>query len=218
MHTISRVSCQIFALALVLLPTCRGAYYKAMEEFGFHKRDLLVRQVQAARDEQEAAKEEFVSALDKFRQVVQFEGGDLEEKYKVLNAAYERSAAQADAVRKRIRSVEDVAEALYREWQKELEEYQDQELRRASEVTMHQTRQRYEQLISAMKQAEGRMDPVLRTLHDQVLFLKHNLNARAIAALEGTVGELQTDVSRLVEELERSIAEANAFIQALGIE
>ena len=59
------------------------------------------------------------------------------------------------------------------------------------------------------------MPPVLARLKDQVLFLKHNLNAQAIGSLEGVSTELQGDVEDLLKELERSISEANEFIDGL---
>jgi hypothetical protein len=67
-----------------------------------------------------------------------------------------------------------------------------------------------------MKAAEAKMDPVLAAFKDQVLFLKHNLNARAIASLQDTVGRVESDVQRLVAEMEASINEANTFIQQMG--
>ena len=70
-----------------------------------------------------------------------------------------------------------VAEALFAEWQKELEDYSSDRLRRKSEDQLRTTRQRYEQLIGAMRRAESKIEPVLRPLRDQVLFIKHNLNA-----------------------------------------
>ena len=59
------------------------------------------------------------------------------------------------------------------------------------------------------------MDPVLQAFRDQVLFLKHNLNARAIASLESTVGAIEGDVQSLIDELGRSIREADAFLDTL---
>jgi hypothetical protein len=66
-----------------------------------------------------------------------------------------------------------------------------------------------------MEQAAARMDPVLDAFRDQVLFLKHNLNAQAISALAGTTRDLQKDISRLIADMEKSIKEADAFIAAM---
>jgi len=61
-----------------------------------------------------------------------------------------------------------------------------------------------------------KIDPVLTAFRDQVLFLKHNLNARALAALQNELDAIQTDVASLIREMEASIAEANAFIDAMN--
>ena len=57
---------------------------------------------------------------------------------------------------------------------------------------------------------------VLAKLNDQVLFLKHNLNARALGSLQGTAESLQLEVGQLVQEMEAFINEATAFINQMG--
>jgi hypothetical protein len=209
---------RLAAAALVLLlvlPACNRAYYSAMEQLGKHKREILVDRVVDARDSQEEAKEEFATALEAFQALTDFDGGELEDTYNRLNDAYERSDSQAEDVRERIEGVQDVAEALFREWERELDEYESADLRRQSEQQLSETRRRYAELERAMERAADTMDPVLRAFRDQVLFLKHNLNAQAIASLEGTTAELQTDVRRLIADMEASIAEANQFVERM---
>lgn len=202
-------------LLLISLTGCSSAYYGTLEKFGVHKRDVMVDRVGEARDAQEEAKQQFQSAFEQFSSVVKVDGGDLEKQYKTLNAAYEQSQQKADAVHGRIASVEDVAEALFAEWEKELDQYSSSALRRDSEQKLTQTRRQYERLIDAMKRAEDKIQPVLVVFHDQVLYLKHNLNARAIAALQGEMISLEKDVARLVQEMEASIKEADQFINQL---
>ena len=192
-----------------------SAYYRTMEFFGQEKRDILVNRVDDARDSQEEAKEQFASALDRFRSIMQFDGGDLEEIYDRLSAEKERSDRRAADVKERIDEVEDVATALFEEWQQELQQYGDASLRRASEDQLRQTQNEYGKMIRAMQRAESKMEPVLVAFNDQVLFLKHNLNARAIASLENTAAELQSDVNNLIAEMEASIDEANRFIDSM---
>ncbi|MGD8227540.1 MAG: DUF2959 domain-containing protein [Desulfobacteraceae bacterium] len=204
----------VFTILLFLLG-CETTYYKTMEKFGYHKRDLMVERVEEARDAQEEAKEQFESALEKFSSVLKFEGGELEEKYKTLKAEYEKSESKAKAVGDRIEAVEDVAEDLFEEWQEELSQYTNQGLRRSSERKLRQTRQQYSQLIRAMKRVEKKIDPVLSAFRDQVLYLKHNLNARAIASLRTELVSVEADVASLIREMEASIAEANTFIKAI---
>ncbi|MDX2499143.1 MAG: DUF2959 domain-containing protein [Deltaproteobacteria bacterium] len=208
----------VIVIGLVTLLGCSSAYYGTMEKLGYHKRDLMVSRVESARDAQEDAKEEFESALEKFSSVLQFDGGKLENKYDQLKSAYDRSNARAETVRERIDSVEDVAEALFAEWEEELGQYSKASLRRSSARKLRQTRQQYSQLISAMKRAERKMDPVLTAFHDQVLFLKHNLNAKAIASLQTELGSVEAEVNSLIKDMEASIKEADAFIGSMAKE
>lgn len=208
---------QLVFMAMFLLG-CQSTYYKTMETFGYHKRDILVDRVEDARDAQQDAKEQFKSALEKFGEVIDFRGGKLEDKYKQLKTELEKSESKAKTVKKRIADVESVAKALLDEWKTELDQYTNEKLRRSSEQKLVQTRQRYSQLIGAMKRADAKVDPVLLVFRDQVLFLKHNLNAQAIASLHDELISVEADITSLIKEMEASIAEANAFILAMGKE
>ncbi|MGP0594795.1 DUF2959 domain-containing protein [Nitrospira sp. T9] len=194
---------------------CQSVYYDAMEKIGYHKRDLMVSDVEKARDAQQEAKEQFKSALDRFTKTLNIEGGELQEKYDVLNAEYEKSEAKAQAVRNRIASVEDVSEALFDEWEAELKEYSSAALRKNSQKQLTQTRTQYAQLIKAMKRAETKMDPVLAKFKDQVLFLKHNLNAETIASLKSELVSVEGNIAALIKELNASIKEADSFIASM---
>jgi chromosome segregation ATPase len=204
----------VLAVAM-LVCGCQSAYYAAAEKVGYAKRDILVDRVESARDSQQDAKEEITDALTEFRKVVDYDGGELEARYKSLAAQLEDSEKAADAVRERIDAVEHVAGALFDEWNEELAQYSDAGLRSRSEQQLRQTRARYQEMIGAMKRAESRLDPALQPLRDQVLFLKHNLNARAIAGLRGEVVQLDAQVNELVRELDKAIAEADRFIADL---
>lgn len=202
---------------ILLITACSQAYYGALEKVGVHKRDIMVDRVQNAKQSQEDAKEQFKSALEEFSSVANFQGGDLEDTYKKLNKELEKSEARADEVTTRIDSVEDVSIALFKEWEQELDQYESQKLRNQSEQQLKDTKVRYQQLMAAMRLAESRIEPVLRPFRDQVLFLKHNLNAKAIASLRGELIQVESDTAKLIQELELSIAEADRFIQQTGL-
>ena len=204
--------------ALLLLGGCSSTYYGAMEKMGFAKREILVDRVEKTRDAQNEAKEQFASALEQFLAVTKADGGELQKKYDSLNREFQRSETRAQDVRDRIAAVEDVAEALFREWKDEMKQYTNASLRRESEREFDLTRRRYEDLIKVMRRAADRMEPVLSTFRDQVLFLKHNLNARALASLTTTNRELEADISRLVADMEASIREAEDFIKTMHSE
>lgn len=204
--------------ALVTITGCSSIYYGTMEKFGVHKRDIMVDRVEEARDAQQDAKKQFANALEQFKSVVNVKGGDLEAKYNKLNAEYERSVSRAQAVHDRIAAVENVSDALFSEWKSEIKQYDSDTLRRSSQQKLDETKAKYNHLIAAMKKAAARIDPVLKPLHDQVLFLKHNLNAQAVAALGETNRTLRGDISRLIADMEKSIREADSFLSALKTE
>ena len=200
------------------LSACSTVYYGTMEKLGVHKRDIMVDRVKEARDAQQDAKKQFANALEQFKSVVKFQGGDLEKEYNKLNATLQKSEAEAAAVHDRIAAVEDVSKALFSEWRSEIKQYSSDSLRKASQRKYDLTKEKYEDLIEAMKNAESKLEPALAPLRDQVLFMKHNLNAKAIAGLSDEVVSVQTNVDKLVREMESAIAEADKFIAALQAE
>ncbi len=205
-----------FGLAMLLtLSGCETAYYGAMEQVGFHKRDILVDRIEEVRDAQVDVKEQFSSVLERFTHELNFDGGELAEAYDLVNGEYEESQERADALSAHIDSVEDVAEALFDEWNTELQEYSSASLRRQSASKLKETRRNYERMLSAMRVTETKMAPVLDTLRDQSLYLKHNLNARAIASLKSEFGNLKRDINVLIKDVESSIAAADRFMATL---
>ncbi len=202
---------------ILILGGCQSAYYSTLEKVGYHKRDILVERVGKARDAQQEGKEQFKSALEKFSSVLNFKGGALEDKYKQLNEEYEDSEEAADDVRSRIDAVESVAEALFEEWKEELGQYTNASLKRDSKDKLRNTRKRYKKLITAMRRAEKKMDPVLNAFKDQVLYLKHNLNAKAIMSLQKELRTVKSNIAALVNDMEKSIHEADTFIREVGL-
>ncbi|WP_106477708.1 DUF2959 domain-containing protein [Phytohalomonas tamaricis] len=202
-------------LMLLVLTGCQSAYYDTLEQVGVHKRDIMTDRVERARDSQQAADEQFASALERYRSVVNVPESELSRTYDQLNDDYEDSQQAADLVSQRIDAIESVADALFDEWEDELDEYQNASYRRQSAEELRVTRQRYSDMLKAMRAAEDSMAPVLTAMHDNVLFLKHNLNARAIGALKGEVSTLESDVAQLRQRMQTAIERSNAFIQAM---
>ncbi|MBT7542145.1 MAG: DUF2959 domain-containing protein [Gammaproteobacteria bacterium] len=206
----------IFLLTTVIsLTACETVVYDALEKVGYHKRDILIDRIDAAQASQTEGQEQFKSALEQFKSVINFDGGDLEVTYDQLNDEYEASVDAADEIHERIDSVKNVADALFDEWQEELEQYSNASLRRDSERQLKDTRRRYSKVLGAMRRAEKAIDPVLASLKDNTLYLKHNLNARAIASLKNELGTVDNDVNALLTAMQQAINESNAFIDEL---
>ncbi|NAW67601.1 DUF2959 domain-containing protein [Photobacterium halotolerans] len=203
-------------LSLTLLSGCQSAYYSAMESVGVHKRDIMVDRVEDATEAQQDAQEQFTSALAALQSLTRFEGGTLEETYNRVNAQYEASADAADKVSDRIAAIENVSQALFDEWQEELSLYSSAALRRDSEAKLKATRASYSKMIAAMHRAESKMAPVLDTLRDNSLYLKHNLNAAAIGSLQGEFRSLERDIQRAISDMRAAISESERFVAQLN--
>lgn len=203
------------ALSLFALVSCNTVYYAAWEKLGYEKRDLLKSAVKKARGEQKEAGEEFQDALTQLQKLTGYRGGSLETAYNRFKGDYEDCERQATAVRDQIREVDTVARDLFREWEGEIRQYESASLASDSRRKLDETRTRFSQLSSSLHAAEATMEPVLRQFRDQVLYLKHNLNAAAVGSLRGKADTIQYDIQRLLEQMNRSIAEADRFIQTL---
>ncbi|KGK01019.1 DUF2959 domain-containing protein [Thalassotalea sp. ND16A] len=202
-------------VSLFSLLACQSAYYSAMETVGQHKRDIMVDRVENAQDAQQQAQQEFKSALEQFSELIAFDGGDLAEQYELTNDHYQASKKAAEQVTDRIAGVEDVAEALFAEWRDEINQYSSAKLKRQSQNKLGKTEQHYQSLIKSMHRAEKKMAPVLAALKDNSLYLKHNLNARAIGTLEGEYQSIKRDVQSLLTEMNKAIAQSQQFIDLL---
>lgn len=205
----------ILVSLLTVLVSCQSAYYAAWEKVGVEKRDILVDRVEDAKESQEDAQKQFSSALDEFSQLINFNGGELQDVYSKLKDQFEASEESASSVSNRIDKVESVAEALFDEWQDELEKYTNAKLKRESQSKLRDTQRRYKSLVNTMRKAESKMEPVLSALRDNVLYLKHNLNASAVGALQGEFNGIKKEINQLVVEMNKAISESNSFISSM---
>jgi hypothetical protein len=187
-----------------------------MSAFGKEKRDILVARVKDSKKEQQETKEQIKTTMESFQELTGFQGGQLEKNYKKLNGEYEKAADSAKKLHDRINSIDQVSNDLFKEWQKEIDGMGNRKLKRQSEAMLRSSRLQEASYLKSMRQTEARMTPVLAAFHDQVVFLKHNLNARAIGSLKGTSTRISTDVDVLLTSLDGSIAQADALIQSLN--
>lgn len=194
----------------------RTAMYSARESIGEHKRDIVVAHVEQACTGLRETRDEFEDALQRFKTLVSVNETTLDHKYNLLNRQYQFCCTKSHAVSDRIRAIEQVSEALFVEWENELNEYTNRNLRAHSKQQLKIARQNYARLIKSMQKAEAKIQPVLAAFKDQVLYLKHNLNAQAIAALRHEFIEIGVDISQLISAMEQTIAEASLFVAALS--
>ena len=205
----------LFLITALLIGGCSSTYYSAWEKLGVEKRDILIDRVGDAKASQEDAQEEFTSALEQFSALINFTGGELETVYDDLKGRYTDAKDAAHTVTTRINKVESVADALFDEWREELELYTNANLKRDSAAKLRATERQYQGMLKAMRKVESAMPPVLDSLQNNVLYLKHNLNAAAVGALQGELGTIKADVTRLIAEMNSAIKQSDAFIASM---
>ncbi len=215
---------RFFAVAVIFLflgcqnaleKAVRNSGYSAYEMIGVEKRDLLKKRVTNARDEQKDASKSFKTALERLQDLYGHEGGNFERQYSKLNSSYEKAADQAEDVRLSIKKVETVAQDLFEEWEHEIEGLQTASLKSRSRQTLADTRAKYAVLHDSLKNSEQKMEPVLAQLKDQTIFLKHNLNAKAIGSLKKEEHRINQQVTSLIAEMNKSIEAAGKLIDTI---
>ena len=201
---------------LAFASACSTAYYSAWEMLGKEKRDLLRSNVETVKKDQEKAADEFEDALERLRSLYDVDAGELEKVYDRIKDDYEDATGRAEQISDRIDTIGEIADDLFREWEREIDEISNPNYRAESRQQLEKTTTKYAALAASLKKAETSMEPVLTHLKDNVLFLKHNLNAAAIGGLSSEMDQIESDIEELVADMRASIAEADRFLSTLG--
>lgn len=199
-------------ILLAVLSACSSMQYSALEKVGIHKRDILVDNVEDARDSQSETREQLVTAYEELTALIGYEGGELEKKYESLRKEVERSQDLTDELDEHLSDIDRVSKDLFKEWEAELDLYNSAALRADQAKKLSQSRRQFATMRDRMQKARDRVDPVMAVLSDNVLFLKHSLNAQALASLKGQVTLLEGQVDALIKDMQIAIDEADAFI------
>jgi hypothetical protein len=202
-------------LAALLTSGCRSPYYAVMETFGKHKRDLLRSALEDASGANQKAAEQFKDALTQLKELTGFEGGNLEKQYRAFSAEYDACVSRSKTVQDRIEKVDRIARDLFAEWERELKDIKNPQLRADSQSKLAQTRARYQEVNTALVRSEASLDPVLTQMKDYVLYLKHNLNARAVGSIKDEALLIENEITKLIAEMTRSIQETESFLEVL---
>jgi hypothetical protein len=201
---------------LVCAIACSSAYYSVWEKLGKEKRDLLVTHIERARDQQKTTSETFKDALTRLQEVYGKSGSDLEKAYRTLKDRTEQSDKSAQELRSRIARAEKTANDLFEEWQSEIGTLKSDDFRQRSREKLEQTQARFRVLAKSMHDAEKRVEPVLTKLHDYTTFLKHNLNAQSLGALQKEKLAIERDTARLIRDMQAAIDEADKFLDTMS--
>lgn len=189
--------------------------YSAYESVGMEKRDLFKREISNVKEDQEDTGEAFKDALTRLKEIYHVDGGDLEKQYTKLKNSLDDAKEESTELKERIRKVDEVANDLFVEWSDEIKEIKTSDLRSKSSKKLSETKKKYKELERQLQRSEKKIEPVLSKLSDQVIYLKHNLNAKAIGGLKEEQADIQADIKSLIEEVNESTRQADAFIELL---
>jgi len=198
---------------VLILAGCQTAYYSFWEKLGREKRDLLEANVRSAESGQLEVQKHFKDTLSRIRTEFKVEGGSLENVYDSVSADNDRATDKANTLRKRIANVKTIADDLFVEWRREARTIQTARLRQDSELKLETSRHRFDRMYASMRKVEKAMDPVLARLNDQTLYLKHNLNAKAVNALQGELRDVEKEITELNKFISDSIQSSEKFTQ-----
>lgn len=206
----------IVLFLMISLVSCSSTYYAVWEKLGKQKRDLLRDNAVKARAEQVETNEQFKDALTKLREAYPIKPTELSKTYDKLNAQYESSKSKAEGLDARIKKMDRVARDLFVEWKDEAESITTTKFRDQSLDKLSATKERYEDMHRSLKKSYSRTEPVLAKFRDNVLFLKHNLNAQVVGSLDSEAGAITEEIETLIESMNDSIKETDKFIGELG--
>jgi hypothetical protein len=215
-EVLRRTVCIPCVVLVLLLAGCNAAYYKTMRTLGKEKRDILVQRIKDAKKDQDQTKQQLQTTMESFQALTGFQGGSLEKAYKRLNSDYENANSQAGKLHDKIQSIDQVSNDLFKEWQGEIGAMGNAKLKAQDTVMLRNAKTRQATYMRAMRRTEDQIAPVLKAFQDQVLFLKHNLNSRAIGSLKGTSATLQGNVADLIQSIDASSQEADKLISSLA--
>jgi hypothetical protein len=109
-----------------------------------------------------------------------------------------------------------VAKRMFSEWKGEITDMRNVTLKRQSQTLLTNAQRQHSGYMRQMRATEAKITPVLQGFNDQVVFLKHNLNARAISSLKKTSADLDLQANDLVREINDSSKEADQYIKTLA--
>lgn len=203
---------------IVTLPflACTTVYYNFWETLGQEKRDLLKRHIAGVKNDQNGLEEKFKDTLSKIRDEYEFSGGKLEKTYDKLSADYNSAEQKSNDLSERINRTERIAKDLFQEWNEEAQEISNPQYRRDSLQKRKETMEKFDQMLASMRRVEKSIEPILTKFKDQVLYIKHNLNAQALGAFKKEFLGIETEINKLIKEMEMSTKQADQFISEMN--
>jgi hypothetical protein len=206
------------ALALVFSLCALGCASTTKESQSIRQVDDLLTRVERAQVESLVGKEKSNAALASLETLLQpgF-GGDAAVSYAELVKSIDQSESQAKVFASCIAPMHGAGERVFDQWAADLESFGSSRMRQRSQARLEETRMRFLALLTAAKSAQLAYDALNADLRDHALFLGHDLNAHAIAAIAPDVVALRERCAELSERFDACAAAARAYVEAAAL-
>lgn len=216
MRPMLRSALVVAPLALVL-GSCQSSGYSSFLHFGQKggPKEALLEATQESHEEQLETHEHFISTLNLFNRLTRFDSDSLEGLFEDFSDAVEDCEDEVRDWQSRTLNLRMHGDKLFAEWSAQLEAFSRTDLREKSATMLQDARARHARLIVSMETTFQKMEPVMMSLRDYVLFFEHNLNPRAINTLSDTYDGFVDEVLELTNFMEGTRVETEAYIESL---
>lgn len=134
-----------------------------------------------------------------------------------LQRALELAEKQAKDLRFGIDRMKRAADPVFLRWSKDLEAMASPEIKQRSQTRFTETKLRYDAIVAAADPTLAAYDKWNRVLRDQTLYLGHDFNQGAIAALDGEVKKLAGAGRDLHTGFEQCMKATRAYVDTSAL-
>ncbi len=215
MVTKSLITISVTSLFL-FTTSCEPRSYRIWEFLGWEKREILSSEVENVGENQKEIKEDFQSIYERIKTEYDYERDEIDDLYDQLKSDYEKAKNKADRIKASSKKIRQIAKALFAEWEEEAMAISNKNYRKDSLVKLRQAQARFKHLSASLHRSESQLDRVLVQLNDQVLYLKHNLNAKSLALFESEIKLVKNEIDELIKAIEKTIQYSQTFKHTLS--
>jgi len=187
----------------------------AAAQAGVKQAENLVKKTEASAKAITEAREQIKTTLDGYNALIEGNVEDTKKAYGNLQKEMDRSDDRAEDVGKRIDEMNVEADKYFADWTRSLDGISSPDLRARSEERMKDARSRYDQILATTGKAGDMFASFIQNLRDQVTYLGHDLNPRALASLEGDATKLNTAAESFFGKIDSAIDEATSYAASL---
>jgi Protein of unknown function (DUF2959) len=208
----------IVGFAAAVLPlVCSSCMFGSAPRGPDQVKALMVTIEDVARESETSQKETVaaVQALQKFA-AANF-GNDALAAYAELKQAVEHSEQREEALRRSLEPMKAAADTLFQSWTTDLDAFGSPELRQRSKERLENNRARFQAILKTAGSALASYTDINRRLRDHVLFFDHDLNAEALAAVQGEVRSMVKMANDLGDKLGECRTVARAYVESVNL-